>query len=111
MEYVHGFRMVSRPVYIGVYETILRGIEIGPDRLTEGLTGLEEYGDQDVLLVSLLFEIRDGSPDALRRRAAYEGFWPYDSSPALGVRHAGEDSADSTYRPARAARRSLSGRC
>ena|SRR5882672_1751196 len=49
-----------------IYESILRGIEIWPDRLTEGLTGWEEYGDQDVLSVSLRFEILDGSPAALK---------------------------------------------
>jgi len=80
MEYVYGFRVVSRPVHIGDYEAILRGIEIWPDRLTEGLTGWEEYGDEDVLSVSLRFEVLDGSPEALRPRAAYLGFWPYDQS-------------------------------
>ena len=102
----YGFRVVSRPVYVGDYEAILREIEIWPDRLTEGLPGWEEYGDQDVPAVLLCFEVLDGSPEALRPRAAYLGFWPYESS----IRQTRKDSADFAYRPARAARRSLSGR-
>jgi len=91
MEYVHGFRVVSRPFHIGDYESILRGIEIWPDRLTEGLTGWEEYGDQDVLSVSLRFEILDGSPAALK--ACEDGTGTGRMSTAAALRSDDEISA------------------
>jgi hypothetical protein len=74
------FPEIVRPAYIGDYVAILREIEIRPDRLTEGLPWWEEYGDQDVVSVALGFEILDGSAEAIRPRAYYEGSWPYDRS-------------------------------
>src|SRR6267143_2691228 len=74
-----------------IYESILRGIEIWPDRLTEGLTGWEEYGDQDVLSVSLRFEILDGSPAALK--ACEDGTGTGRMSTAAALRSDDEISA------------------